>query len=31
MSIFLGYVIFLVAFFGISSGLYLALKTIKLI
>nr|YP_010336057.1 cytochrome b6-f complex subunit VI [Tsunamia transpacifica]QUE27948.1 PetL [Tsunamia transpacifica]UNJ14463.1 cytochrome b6-f complex subunit VI [Tsunamia transpacifica] len=31
MSIFLGYIIFLSMFFVISSSLYLALKSIKLI
>nr|YP_010335863.1 cytochrome b6-f complex subunit VI [Chroothece richteriana]YP_010336254.1 cytochrome b6-f complex subunit VI [Chroodactylon ornatum]UNJ14269.1 cytochrome b6-f complex subunit VI [Chroothece richteriana]UNJ14660.1 cytochrome b6-f complex subunit VI [Chroodactylon ornatum] len=31
MSIFFGYVLFLVAFFALSTGLYIGLKTIKLI
>nr|YP_007947750.1 hypothetical chloroplast protein 7 [Neoporphyra haitanensis]YP_536902.1 hypothetical chloroplast protein 7 [Neopyropia yezoensis]Q1XDR6.1 RecName: Full=Cytochrome b6-f complex subunit 6; AltName: Full=Cytochrome b6-f complex subunit PetL; AltName: Full=Cytochrome b6-f complex subunit VI [Neopyropia yezoensis]BED43071.1 Ycf7 protein [Pyropia sp. Myanmar_A]BED43268.1 Ycf7 protein [Pyropia sp. Myanmar_B]BED43465.1 Ycf7 protein [Pyropia sp. Myanmar_C]AGG36999.1 hypothetical chloroplast protein len=31
MSVFLGYIIFLAAFFGLATGLFLGLKAIKLI
>nr|YP_009237317.1 cytochrome b6/f complex subunit VI [Wildemania schizophylla]AKS28364.1 cytochrome b6/f complex subunit VI [Wildemania schizophylla] len=31
MSVFLGYIIFLVAFFGLATGLFLGLRAIKLI